>query len=135
MIKIWCKQSVVKGTVLLFVSQIEPQPTSCQYPIMNYIDIFTKVSKACIGSIFVQFIIQVVVVQDCCCYDYDISTNYLVAYEIQWLHFCCQRIGINYTPTGYIIAECIFLPTTYLNLLWDILNYYELFKCSHGSCL
>ena len=80
----------------------------------NYIDIFTKVSKACIGSIFVQFIIQVVVVQDCCCYDYDISTNYLVAYEIQWLHFCCQRIGINYTPTGYIIAECIFLPTTYI---------------------
>jgi hypothetical protein len=120
---------------LFFVSHVEPQPTSCQYPIINYIYIFTKVSKACIGSIFVQFIIQVVVVQDCCCYDYDISSNYLVAYEIQWLHFCCQRIGINYyTPTGYFIAECIFLPTT-LICYENILNYYELFKCSHGSRL
>ena len=46
-------QTVVKGTVLVLVPQIEPHPTSWQYPLINYLDENAdQACPRCEGAVF-----------------------------------------------------------------------------------
>ena len=39
-------ETIVKGTVLVLVPQIEPNPTSCQYPLINCLDLNQHLSAS-----------------------------------------------------------------------------------------